>query len=48
MNKDVSEARRCFEIELQRLTGKPAQLTTERLIDLIRDVRDELRKRDEL
>ena len=44
MNKDVNEARRAFEMELQRLTGKPAQLTTEKLIDLIVAVRDELRK----
>jgi hypothetical protein len=44
MNKDVTEARKAFERELQRLTGKPAQQTTERLIDLIVAVRDELRK----
>ena len=44
MNTDVTEARKSFEMELQRLTGKPAQLATERLIDLIVAVRDELRK----
>ena len=46
MNKDVNEARTGFERELQRLTGKPAQAVTERLLDLIREVRDELRRRD--
>lgn len=44
MNTNVTEARKAFERELQRLTGKPAQQTTERLIDLIVAVRDELRK----
>jgi uncharacterized protein YjaG (DUF416 family) len=44
MNKDVTEARKAFERELQRLTGKPVQQTTERLIDLIVAVRAELRK----
>jgi len=44
MNKDVTEARTAFERELQRLTGKPSQQATERLIDLIVAVRDELRK----
>ena len=44
MNTDVNEARKAFERELQRLTGKPAQQATERLIDLIVAVRDELRK----
>jgi|GEM_PF-3666330 hypothetical protein len=44
MNKDVTQARQAFERELQRLTGKPAQQTTERLIDLIVAVRDQLRK----
>jgi len=43
---DVNEARKAFEQELKRLTGKPSQQVTERLIDLIREVRDELRKRD--
>ena len=46
MNKNVNEARRGFERESRRLTGKPAQAVTERLIDLIRDVRHELRTRD--
>lgn len=45
MSTNVNEARRAFEQELQRLTGKPSQLTTERLIDLIVAVRDELRKK---
>lgn len=44
MSNNINEARRAFEQELQRLTGKPSQLTTERLIDLIVAVRDELRK----
>jgi hypothetical protein len=44
MNTDVNEARKAFEQELQRLTGKPSQPTTERLIDLIVAVRDQLRK----
>lgn len=44
MTKDISETRRAFEVELNRLTGKPCQQTTERLIDLIVAVRDELRK----
>lgn len=44
MSTDVTEARKAFERELQRLTGKPAQQTTERLIDLIYAVRAELRK----
>jgi len=44
MRNDVSDARKAFERELQRLTGKPAHQTTERLIDLIVAVRDELRK----
>ena len=44
MNTDVTEARKDFETELRRLTGKPSQQTTERLIDLIVAVRDELRK----
>jgi hypothetical protein len=44
MSENVNKARKAFEQELQRLTGKPAQPTTERLIDLIVAVRDELRK----
>jgi hypothetical protein len=46
MTNNVNDARKAFERELQRLTGQPAQQTTERLIDLILVVRDELRKRD--
>ena len=42
----VNKARREFERELTRITGKPSQQVTERLIDLIREVRDELRKTD--
>lgn len=44
--QEINEARKAFEQELQRLTGKPAQQVTERLIDLIRSVRFELRKVD--
>ena len=44
MTKDVNEARQAFEQDLQRLTGRPAQQTTERLIDLIVAVRDQLRR----
>jgi hypothetical protein len=44
MTNKVSEARKAFEQELQRLTGKPCQQVTERLIDLMVAVRDELRK----
>jgi hypothetical protein len=44
MTKDVNEARAAFERELQRLTGKPSQIVTERLIDLIKTIRHELRK----
>ncbi len=40
----VSEARAAYERELEKITGKPPQLVTERLIDLITAVRDELRK----
>ena len=46
MTDDINEARKAFEQELQRLVGKPTQQTTERLIDLIVAVRDQLRKRD--
>ena len=51
--RDINEARKAFEQELQKLMlGNPAALrashqTTERLIDLIVAVRDQLRKRDE-
>ena len=44
MSNDINEARKAFEQELQRLVGKPVQPATERLIDLIVAVRDELRK----
>ncbi len=43
---DVNEARKAFEDELQRITNKPPQLLTDRLIDLVRILRDELRKND--
>jgi hypothetical protein len=43
---NINEARKNFEQAATRLTGKPSQLLTERLIDLIREVRDELRKKD--
>lgn len=46
MSDKVNEARKAFEQELQRLTGKPCQQVTERLIDLVVAVRDELRKYD--
>lgn len=46
MTKQINEARSALEAELQRVTQKPCQLATERLIDLIVAVRDELRKRD--
>lgn len=46
MTDDINEARKAFEQELQRLTGKPSQQTTERLIDLVVAIRDQLRKRD--
>jgi hypothetical protein len=32
---EVNEARRAYEEELRRLTGKPPSVLTERLIDLI-------------
>jgi hypothetical protein len=44
MSDKVNEARRAFEQEFKRLTGKPPQVLTERLIDLIVAVRDELRR----
>lgn len=43
---DVNKARKEFEREVRRITGKSAHQVTERLIDLIREVRDELRKQD--
>lgn len=41
---NVNEARKAFELEMQKLTGKPTHLLSERLIDLIREVRHELRQ----
>lgn len=46
MTEKINEVRRAFETELRRVTGKPCQQVTERLIDLMVEVRDELRKRD--
>lgn len=34
MSDEVNQARAAFEQELQRMTGKPSQQVTERLIDL--------------
>jgi len=45
MNKDVTEARKAFERELQRLTGKPAQVLTERLIELVKEIHLELNRK---
>lgn len=42
--RDINEARAAFEMEMQRITGKPAQPITERLIDLIVAVRCGLRE----
>tara|TARA_B100001059_G_scaffold185056_1_gene186745 strand:+ start:83 stop:226 length:144 start_codon:yes stop_codon:yes gene_type:complete len=42
----VNEARAAFEEELQKITNKPVQPVTERLIDLIKAIRVELRKTD--
>lgn len=42
----INQVRRDLEAELTRVTGKPSTQLTERLIDLIREVRDELRKAD--
>ena len=42
----VNEARREFEEEVKRLCSKSGVQLTERLIDLNREVRDELRKND--
>jgi hypothetical protein len=44
MSDKVNEARRAYEQEFKRLTGKPPHVLTERLIDLIVAVRDELRR----
>jgi hypothetical protein len=42
MNKQVVEARKAFEQELKRVTGKPPHVLTERLIDLIKEIKLEL------
>jgi len=42
----VNEARKALEKELQRITGKPSQILTEKLIDMMQAVRFELRKTD--
>ena len=42
----VNEARKEFEAEVKRICDKSGVQLTERLIDLIREVRDELRKND--
>lgn len=43
--KDINEARLAFEKELQALfPGKPVQILTERMIDLVKVIRLELRK----
>jgi uncharacterized protein YjaG (DUF416 family) len=42
----VSEARAAFEAEVQKITNKPVQPVTERLIDLVKAIRVELRKTD--
>tara|TARA_R110002096_G_scaffold109782_1_gene240143 strand:- start:3 stop:152 length:150 start_codon:yes stop_codon:yes gene_type:complete len=43
---EVNEARKALEKELQRVTGKPSQILTERLIDMMQLVWAELRKTD--
>ena len=43
---EVNEARKALEKELQRVTGKPSQILTDRLIDMMQAVRFELRKTD--
>ena len=42
----VNEARAAFEEELQKITNHPVQPVTERLIDLVKAIRVELRKTD--
>jgi hypothetical protein len=44
MNKQVIEARKAFEQELKRVTGKPPHVLTERLIDLIKEIHLELNR----
>jgi len=45
MNKQVIEARKAFEQELKRVTGKPPHVLTERLIDLIKEIKLELERK---
>ena len=45
MNKEVIEARKSFEQELKRITGKPPHVLTERLIDLIKEINLELSRK---
>lgn len=45
MNKEVIEARKGFEQELKRITGKPPHVLTERLIDLIKEIYLELNRK---
>tara|TARA_R110002072_G_scaffold21045_8_gene75617 strand:- start:1211 stop:1354 length:144 start_codon:yes stop_codon:yes gene_type:complete len=43
---DVNEARHALETELKKITNTPVQPIVERMIDLIKVVRVELRKTD--
>lgn len=43
---DVNEARTALEKELKKITDKPVQPIVERMLDLIKCVRVELRKTD--
>ena len=45
MSKDVNAARQDFERELKLLVKGPTHVVTERLIDLIKEIHLELRKR---
>ena len=45
MNKDVTEARKAFEMELQQTTQKPPQVLTERLIELVKEIHLELNRK---
>lgn len=45
MSKEVIEARKSFEQELKRITGKPPHVLTERLIDLIKEINLELSRK---
>tara|TARA_R100001377_G_scaffold26545_1_gene14312 strand:- start:182 stop:334 length:153 start_codon:yes stop_codon:yes gene_type:complete len=42
----VNEARAAFEAELKKITKHPVQPLTERMIDLVKAIRVELRKTD--